>query len=228
MSVESTGCACHRPPGPSSRRSPTRICERTAPRPGARIWPGGGTSRVWPEESGRGVDRDGVLTAGRTAGLREGGPGLPLEERLLRSFPRSVSAPRQYGVAHAQAWLSLSSDEFWGARATPVAPPSRRAAVWLAAPGFLMRSVITGTASSVITAVGVASRAAETLWGRAALTGVCSSPSPPCHRPPLAASAVRLACICPRPVGRRARSPAVARHAAVAAGRARPAPALGA
>ena len=74
--------------------------------------------------------------------------------------------------------------------------------------------------------VGLA--AAETLWGRSALTGVCSSPSPPCHRPPLAASAVRLACICPRPVGRRARSPAVARHAAVAAGRARPAPALGA
>ena len=112
---------------------------------------GGAARRAWPEESGRGVDRDGVLTAGRTAGPREGGPGLPLEERLLRSFPRSVSAPRQYGVAHAQAWLSLSSDEFWGARATPVAPPSRRAAVWLAAPGFLMRSVITGTASSFIT-----------------------------------------------------------------------------
>jgi len=151
---------------------------------------------------------------------------LPLEERLLRSFPRSVSAPRQYGVAHAQAWLSLSSDEFWGARATPVAPPSRRAAVWLAAPGFLMRSVITGTASSVITAVGVASRAAETLWGRSALTGVCSSPSPPCHRPPIAALAVRLACICR--LARDARAPAVARRAAVAAGRARPAPALGA
>ena len=111
---------------------------------------GGAARRAWPEESGKGVDRDGVLTAGRTAGLREGGPGLPLEERLLRSFPRSVSAPRQYGVAHAQAWLSLSSDEFWGARASPVAPPSRRAAVWLAAPGFLMRSVITGTASSFI------------------------------------------------------------------------------
>ena len=68
---------------------------------------GGAARRAWPEESGRGVDRDGVLTAGRTAGPREGGPGLPLEERLLRSFPRSVSAPRpatpargQYGVAH--------------------------------------------------------------------------------------------------------------------------------
>ena len=60
---------------------------------------GGAARRAWPEESGRGVDRDGVLTAGRTAGLREGGPGLPLEERLLRSFPRSVSAPRQFGVA---------------------------------------------------------------------------------------------------------------------------------
>ena len=51
---------------------------------------GGAARRAWPEESGRGVDRDGVLTAGRTAGPREGGPGLgsyslPLEERLLRS-----------------------------------------------------------------------------------------------------------------------------------------------
>ena len=67
---------------------------------------GGAARRAWPEESGRGVDRDGVLTAGRTAGPREGGPGLPLEERLLRSFPRSVSAPRQFGVAHTQVWLS--------------------------------------------------------------------------------------------------------------------------
>ena len=97
---------------------------------------GGAARRAWPEESGRGVDRDGVLTAGRTAGPREGGPGLPLEERLLRSFPRSVSAPRQYGVAHAQAWLSLSSDEFWGARASPVAPPSRRAFLTLPYLGF--------------------------------------------------------------------------------------------
>ena len=64
--------------------------------------------------------------------------------------------------------------------------------------------------------------AAETLWGRTALTEVCSSPSPPCYRPPLAASPTCLACIChththssprPRPVGRRvAAAPACARR----------------
>ena len=54
---------------------------------------GGAARRAWPEESGRGVDRDGVLTAGRTAGPREGGPGLPLRHfspYLPLPFPAAV------------------------------------------------------------------------------------------------------------------------------------------
>ena len=59
--------------------APQQSAHRPARRPhnAIRYMAGGAARHVWPEESGRGVDRDGVLTHSRPhRGPPRGGPGL--------------------------------------------------------------------------------------------------------------------------------------------------------